>query len=994
MVITIFKYCIRYYAKLTVMKNFLFAILATIIVSGSSLAQNSVLSSGNWYKISTTTNGIHKISYTDLQSYGINPNLIDPRDIKIYGNGGGMLEQINSAPKTNDLEEIAIKIIGESDGIFNTTDYILFYGQAPDKWNYDYSLQTYSHEKNLYSDNTFYFITVGTTNGKRIATQNSSVSPVTITSTKYDNLIFHELDNVNLIQSGRMWFGEIFGTQLSYAYNYNISNLDLSSTAIINTFVAARSPIASQVDVNSNGNTSTIPIINVNTTCYSCRYANLGSSSLTFTPSSTNIPLTLTYNQPDTASIAWLDYFELITRNNLSKNNNQMIFRDKGNIGAGNTTKFQANNTLSSEFVWEVTKHNSVVEQNKTFTAGTTEFILSTDSLREFVIFDLTNLLSPTFISQIANQNLHGISSTDMVIVTHPNFVAEANTLANFHLTNDGINTEVVTTEQIYNEFSSGAQDITAINDFMEYLYNQANSSLKYLLLFGDGSYDYKNRISPNTNYVPTYQSENSIDIIGSLTSDDYYGLLDSNEGTWVGTEYMDISIGRLPIKNTQEANDIVNKIIDYKTNTTSFDTWRKAITFIGDDEDNNVHMTQADFLSDVVETSSCQHIIEKIYLDEYLQVVNGPQQSYPEVEEKIVNSFRRGSLIMNYTGHGGNEQLAFENILDTNSLDTLNNSNYPLLILATSESSRFDNPAFTSFGEQFLLKPNAGSIASFSTTRLVFSAPNFSLNLDVYNNIFNKINGKYKSIGEVFKEVKNLNASNPNNRNFTLLGDPTLTLNFPEFVVNATHPDTLQSSSSNTITGQIEDDSFVLQNWFTGDLIVFIQGSKDTIITLANDGGSPFVFYDRRDTIYYDTIPVVNGLFSYNINLNTVPIHMTGNAKINYYAFNGTTDASGCNDSIYINDVMTSINDYSSTEINATIYPNPSSSTVTISLDDINDDYNFTLYNNIGQVVMNRAIVGNEFSFSVQEFNNGIYYYQITGNADKFKSGKLIVQH
>tara|TARA_R110001592_G_scaffold145676_3_gene369271 strand:- start:79 stop:2997 length:2919 start_codon:yes stop_codon:yes gene_type:complete len=963
------------------MKKNLFTILTTILVSGSSFAQNSVLSSGNWYKISTALDGVYKISYADLQSYGINPNSIDPRNIKIYGNGAGMLEQANNAPKTDDLQEIAIKVVGENDGIFNTTDYILFYGQAPDKWAYDYSSQTYSHEKNLYSENTFYFITVAATNGKRITPQNSSASPVTHTSTKYDNLIFHELDSVNLIQSGRMWFGEIFDTQLSYTYNYNISNLDLSSSSTINTFVAARSSTASQVDVNSNGNISTIPVTNVNTSCYSCKYANWGSSSMNFTPSSTNIPLTLTYNQPDTSSIAWLDYFELITRNNLSKNNNQMIFRDNENIGSGNVTKYQINNTLLSDFVWEITKHNNVLEQNKTFTTGTTEFVVSTDSLREFVVFDLANLLLPTFVSQVSNQNLHAMNSPEMVIVTHPNFVAEANTLANFHLTNDGIITEVVTTEQIYNEFSSGAQDVTAINDFMEYLYHQTSSPLKYLLLFGDGSYDYKNRITPNTNYVPTYQTENSIDVVGSLTSDDYYGLLDSNEGTWNGTEYLNISIGRLPVKNNQEANDIVNKIMDYQTNTTSFDTWRKAITFIGDDEDGNVHMSQADIFSGIVETSSCQYITEKIYLDEFTQVVNGSQQSYPEVEQKIVNSFRRGSLIMNYTGHGGNNQLALENILDTNSLDTLNNSNYPLLILATSESSRYDNPAFTSFGEQFLLNPNAGSIASFSTTRLVYSTPNFYLNQSVYNNIFNKVNGKYKTLGELFKEVKNLNASNLNNRNFTLLGDPALILNFPEFVVNAVYPDTLQNSSTNTITGQIEDDSNMLQSWFTGDLIVFIQGSKDTIITLANDGGVPFVFYDRRDTIYYDTIPVVNGLFTYNINLNTVPVHMIGNAKINYYAFNGNTDASGCNDSIYIDDVMTSVNEYSS-ELKASFYPNPVTNYFTI--EGLDKPYNMTIHNSLGQQLYKEDnILESSKKINVKNFKVGLIIVRIESEGE-----------
>jgi Peptidase family C25/Secretion system C-terminal sorting domain len=975
------------------MKNIFLTTCIVLAICPSLFTQNSILSSGTFYKMSTATEGIYKISYSDLQAYGINPSTIDPRNLKIYGNGGGMLEQLNSAPKINDLQEIAIKVIGESDGVFNTSDYILFYSQAPDKWNYDYSLQTFAHEKNLYSNNTFYFITVGATNGKRIVAQNSSVSTITNISNKYDNLIFHEMDSLNLIQSGRIWFGEVFDTQLSYTFNYTLSNLDLSATATINTNVAGRSPITSQVDINSNGNISTISMSLVNMTSYTARYANIGSSSMNFTPSSTTIPITFTYNQPDTSSIAWLDYFELITRNNLSKNGNQLLFRDKMTIGNGNITQFQINNTLPSDFVWEITKHNNVAEQNKIFNTGTTQFSLSTDSLRKFIVFDLTNLLSPTYVNQINNQNIHGITAADMIIVTHPNFVAEANNLASFHLTNDGILAEVVTTEEIYNEFSSGSQDITAINDFMEYLYNQPSSPLKYLLLFGDGSYDYKNRIVPNTNFVPTYQSENSIDIIGSLTSDDFYGLLDANEGSWVSTnELMDISIGRLPVKTLQEATDVVNKIINYKTNTSSFDDWRKTITFIADDEDFNTHMAQADALASMVE-NQCSFITEKIYIDKYPQVINGTQESYPEAEQKIVRSFRRGSLIMNFTGHGGSGQFASENILDTNSLDTLNNSNYPLMITATSENSRYDNPAFTSFGEQFLLKPNAGSIASYTTTRLVFSSPNFTLNQAVYNTIFNKVSGKYKTLGETFMEVKNLNASNSNNRNFTLLGDPALTLNFPEFVVNAVHPDTLQSASSNTITGQIEDDNGILQNWFTGSLIVFIQGSKDTIITLGNNGGTPFTFLDRRDSIYYDTIPIVNGLFNYGINLSNLPIHMIGNAKINYYGFNGATDASGCNDSIYINDILTSIENVSEDEIIGNIYPNPSSNTVTITLDD-NDDYTFKLYNNIGQIIIeNKKITNGTYSFSVRNLTNGIYYYRITGNSES-KSGKLVVQH
>jgi hypothetical protein len=959
------------------------------------IAQNSVLTSGNWHKISTSTEGIYKISYSDLQSYGIDPTSIDPRNIQLFGNGGGMLAEANYAPKDEDLLEVAIKVIGETDGVFDVSDYILFYGQAPDQWVYDYSSQTYSHKKNLYSDNVFYFLTIGS-NGKRVQLQSSSATQSNNTSTNYDNLIFHELDNVNLIQSGRMWLGEVFETQLSYNFNYTIPNLDLSSDVTINTYVAGRSPATSQIEINSNGNSSITSMNPVNMNSYTGSYASLSNGSMYFTPNSTIIPITFTYNQPDPMAIAWLDNFELITRNHLSKEGNQMIFRDKQSIGSGNITQFQLNNTLASDNIWEITTHNNVVEQNSNFTAGTSDFTLSTDSLREFIVFEINNLLTPTYNSIVANQNLHGLSSPEMVIVTHPDFISAANDLANFHLTNDGIICEVVTTEEIYNEFSSGSQDIVAINDFMEYLYHQPSSPLKYLLLFGDASYDYKDRIPNNTNFVPTYQSPNSTYIIGSLTSDDFFGLLDLSEGTWLlpaGTELMDIAIGRLPVKTTQEGSDIVNKIIDYKTNTTSYDDWRKTITFIGDDEDNNIHMYQSNSLAAIVDTN-CSYITERIFIDEYQQVTVGAQDSYPEAEQKIVDAFRRGSLIINYTGHGGNSGFVHENILDTHSLATLNNNNYPLMIAAACETSRYDDPSMVPFGEQFLLKPNAGTIGTISASRLVFSSTSYSLNLSIFNNIFNKYNNMYLTIGELFKEVKNDNATNTNNRNFTLLGDPALTLNFPELSISATHPDTIQNNSVSIINGQIEDDNGLLQSWFNGELIVFIQGDLDTINTLGNDGGNPFTFYERRDTVYYDTIIVSNGLFSYNIDLNMLPVHMTGNAKINYYAFNNTIDASGCNDEIYINDLLTSIDKVAKTTIKTIIYPNPSSSNVTISFKE-NGPYQFSLYSNIGQAVINsQAINETSFSFSVSELSNGIYHYRVTDQDSNSSSGKLVIQH
>ncbi len=975
------------------MKFIASTLLSIVLLCSNLTAQNSVLSTGTWHKISTSEEGIYKISYADLQSYGIDPTTIDPRNIQLFGNGGGMLPEENYAPKVEELQEVAIQVEGESDGVFDAADYILFYGQAADQWTYDYSSQTYAHEKNFYSDNTFYFLTIGNSNGKRILTQNSSGAAANQTATTYDGLIFHELDNINLIQSGRHWFGEIFETQLNYVFNYTIPNLNLGSNTTINASIAARSPISSQIEINSNGNTIQLTANQVNMTTYTGRYAELESGSMSFLPSSTTVPLTFTYNQPDPTAIAWLDNFEIISRNNLSKEGNQMFFRDHTTIGNGNITSFQISSSLNTNNIWEITDHNNVLAQNVTFNTGTTDFTLNTDSLREFVIFDLNNTLTPSYSSLLSNQNLHGLSVSEMIIVTHPNFISAANDLADFHLTNDGTICEVVTTEEVYNEFSSGSQDIVAINDFMEYLYHQPGSSLKYLLLFGDASYDYKNRISNNTNFVPCYQTENSVDIISSLTSDDYFGLLDSAEGTWASTELMDIAIGRLPVKTIQEADDIVAKIIGYKTNNTSYDDWRKTITFIADDEDNNIHMAQSNSLAEIADTN-CSFLTERIFIDEFQQITNGQQQSYPEAEQKIVNSFRRGSLVMNYTGHGGNSGFVQENILDTNSLDTLNNSNYPLLIAAACQTARYDDPEIVSFSEQFLLKPDAGTIASISAARLVFSSPSYQLNQSLFGTLFNKNGNKYQALGTIFKTIKNENATNPSNRNFALLGDPALTLNFPELEISATHPDTLQNTNSNTVNGQIEDESGILQNWFDGELIVFIQADIDTINTLANDGGTPFTFYARRDTVYYDTVPVINGLFSYDIDLNTLSTHIMGNGKINYYAFNGTTDASGCADQLYINDILMSIDNTELTEIKTTAYPNPSSDVVTIDLAK-EGNYTFNLYNNLGQaIILNHEIKNNTYTFSVSDLNNGIYHYRITDEENNFSSGKLIVQH
>jgi len=562
--------------------------------------------------------------------------------------------------------------------------------------------------------------------------------------------------------------------------------------------------------------------------------------------------------------------------------------------------------------VWEITDPLNIKEQQNTLVGNTISYSLSTDELRSFVAFTTNYETQVVGLGKVDNQNLHGIPQTDMVIVSHPNFLIQAEQIANFH-SEEGLSVAVVTPQQIYNEFSSGSQDIIAIRDFLRMLYERAvipADMPKYLLLFGDGSFDNKSRITGNTNFIPTYQTPNSVDIIGSLVSDDYYGLLDANEGSWAGTEYLDLAIGRLPVKSVQEANNVVNKILNYNT-PASMNEWRNKVVFIGDDEDNNTHMSQSNSCAGQVEIGYKSFNVDKIYLDAFQQESTPGGSRYPEVNQAINETVDKGSLIVNYTGHGGEAGLAHERVLTISDINNWSNtSGFPLFVTATCEFSRFDDPNRTTAGEMVLLNPSGG-IALFTTVRLVFSAPNFVLNTSFYNEIFTKTNNEYPTMGEAFMRVKNLNinASQFNNRNFTLLGDPALKLAYPIHNVlttkingvNVSLADTIKALSKVTIEGQVQD---VLGNKLTnynGIIYPTVFDKEKQIITLANDGGSSYNFNLQTSKLFKGKASVVNGDFSYTFVVPKDISYNFGKGKLSYYSENQVEDANGYHTNFYI---------------------------------------------------------------------------------------------
>ncbi|MFN8417490.1 MAG: type IX secretion system sortase PorU [Cytophagaceae bacterium] len=846
----------------------------------------SVLSSGDWYKLSVTTDGIYKIDYTYLQNLGINPADVDPSTFQIYGNGGGMLPQANTAARPEDLLENAIQLVDDGDNVWEPNEYALFYGQGPHVWKYNGS-NSYSYDQHLYADANFYYLTFNQTSGKRIPTLAAAgAASQTYTAYAYRTAIENELTNI--LYSGREWYGDQFNQFNAFkSFTFYIPSPDPSASTTITSNVLSRSTVTTTMTYSWNGNslgTQTLSImptydhhpegvlskVNYPITNTLLNSSGTNTLQLSFDKGSSNV------------SLANLDYIEVNTTCLLNFNSTSLFFRvpDSENISIAGYT---INNTVGTESVWEITDPSNVKKLSYNFTGNTIDFTQTTNSeIKEYVILNGSSFPGPNYVGRVNNQNLHGIESPsipDMVIITHPDFQFQAQQLANHRMNHNGFDVLIVSPETIYNEFSSGKQDICAIRDFIRMLYGRSTTtdSIKYVLLFGDGSYDPKNRISNNTNFVPLYYSYESLMPLESYSSDDFIGLLDDSDGEWTENpavpEYMDVGVGRLPVRSANDAAIIVQKIINYETSTSGLGDWRNKATFIADDGDNNLHLTDAEAVSDLCAQYNPIININKIYLDVYPQESTPGGETAKLVEEAINRSIEDGALITNYSGHGGVLGLTQEGVVSTNSINNWNNyDRLTFMITATCDFGRFDDPARYSGAEQTLLSEKGGACGVYTSTRTVFQFSNIILNAAIYKNIFSvDDNGKHLLLGESFKRTKNGSTVGVYNRNYSLLADPAMSLAFPKETLVLTkinnNPigsvnDTLKALSKITLEGEIRDVNSQLLSSYSGEVNITVYDKPSIITTLGNGGSLVTNFNLQNNYIFIGKASVSAGIF------------------------------------------------------------------------------------------------------------------------------------
>jgi len=901
-------------------------------------SSGSVMAQGDWYRIGVPRDGIYRITYDFLQNIGVDVNGINPDQLNIYGNGVGLLPRQNSVPRPDDLQANAIEIVGGEDGSFDPGDYILFYARGPHRWNYNQTDDEFRHVKHLYTDTSYYFIAVDAGAPKRITSVSGSSLSATHTVEGFDDYMFHELDLVNHIKSGRTWYGETFDIQNTYSFSgdaFTFPNIQTNEEAIVRTRVCGRTiglSNSSSFNMSVAGMASSSVVVPAISGHYTASYAQERDLVLNFNPTNPAFNISITFNPHSSSSKGWLDYISINVRRSMVMSGNQMAFRDMKTVGTGNVAGFTLTQANSVRRIWDVTDPVNAQSINYGSNAPIISFNRPANVLREYIATTDQNFPSPTFFGKTPNQNLHALANQqplDMIIVTHPMFYGEAMDLASFHSSypDNPVYTQVVTNQQVYNEFSSGMPDITAIKDLMRMLYESANGNEelmpKYLLLFGDGSYDNRSRAASNTNFVLTYQTENSLSPLLSYVSDDYFGLLDFNEGE-AYTDKVDLGVGRITVKTRQEAQDVVRKIKHYMTpdftaevahcsgvGATVFGEWRNRVVMVGDDEDVNIHMWQADSLARMIESNYPDFNVIKIMLDAYQQISTPGGNRYPDVNDAIRENVARGALIMNYVGHGGEVGWAHERILDVSTIRNWENFNsLPLFMTATCEFTRFDDPGRTSAGEYVLLNPNGAGVSLLSTTRLVLSSGNFNLAQVFYNNVFKHKEIPDLRLGDICRATKVGSQNSVNKRSFMLIGDPALRLVYPEKKVYTTSItdtlgtplDTLKALGNVKISGYVGNDDGSVLNDFNGVVTVTVYDKKSEITTLANDGGSPFVFKAFQNVIYRGKAGVNNGYFDLTFIVpRDINLAIESTGRISYYAVSDQYDAHGHTNNITI---------------------------------------------------------------------------------------------
>lgn len=856
---------------------------------------NSVLATGQWFKFKVEKTGIQKIDKSFLQSLGMNTEGINPQNIKIYGNGGQTLPLLNARNTYFDLPENSIQVVGEEDGSFDSNDYILFYGTSTEGYVLD-------NDSNLnpYSDESYYYITANGAAGKRVTEMVEPSGVAAHIISQFNDYQFHEKDEESPTKMGRTWYGNRFDINREQHYEFSFPNIVAGQPMKIVIKAGSASESQTSMAVTING-TGINPLV----------FPSLVSGVLLRTQQfrgqvpagGETVSVDFVYNNSgNPSSVGYLDYVSIEALRQLQGVDGQLPFRYKKAAELTGVGEYQISNASQFSQVWDVTDPYFITSKRNAENASSISFKQSLGKVREFVAINPNDYFTPVKIpnTSVANQDLKGsifkdesgnFKDIDYLIITAPFLVQPALRLASFHKNQRGLNVKVVTTDKIYEEFSSGKQDVSAIRNFIRYLYYNASSPskrLKYVGIIGDTSVDYKNRLPNNNNIVPTFHTVDGTSETNSFMSDDFYGNMDDSEGTIGGTSYdengnklddvdlLDIAMGRIIVDNVPLANAMVDKIINYFSKS-SYGNWRTNFVLVSDDVDKPTERSlqeSLDALGDEISAEKPFINVKKIHTDAYQQQTSAGGNRYPDVNEAFKNAIDVGAIVVNYFGHGGEDGLAHEAIYTKEMAQEFKNKdNLPCFVTVTCEFTKFDNPLRITAGELTFQNKEGGAISLVTTTRAVYISVGIEFNKKLAKPMFGYDMDTPEVPAEALRLTKN-NISTTTRRVIFYLGDPALPLAFPKKDIRITKlngvpvgdsTDVMKALSKVKLEGEVVNENGQIATNYNGTLEAKVFDKNVMRRTLDNDNNNVFMdFVTLGEAMFNGRASISNGKFEF----------------------------------------------------------------------------------------------------------------------------------
>lgn len=888
----------------------MFSCVVSYALPAGFYASSSRLASGKWTKIEVKESGMQFISNATLRNLGFS----NPEKVNVYGYGGRMLPECLDSKMNDDLPPVPS---------LHTATGIVFFGHSTTAWKEAESqAMKYSHMINAYSEKAYYFISDSDSDSDANELSSSpSLNPeASGPIATFTERIAHEQDLIAPSTTGRMLLGEDFRTQSTRTFPFNLPG-NTGDAKIRIRFGANVTNGSSSLIMSANGDqlpsTQSDKISGVSSTE---NFIATTTTSKTVENPGEKLNLAIQYSHTGALFTAALDYIEIEYTRELKLLNGEIYFY----LSPDRNSTVTVDGCSSSTVIWDVTDPLAPMLVEHSLSGNTANFTMSA-GYHEFVAFnpsEIKRTVSPAGI--VANQDIHAMDAPGMVIISPDIFRSAAQRIAELHAATDGLKVVVLSPEQVYNEFSSGAADVTAFRKMLKMWFDRAGGSAdgypRYCLLFSRPTYDNKmvTATVKRAGYprIPIWQSPDGMSVSTSYSTDDYIGMLADNDNVFdIASAEIHVAVGRMPVKSIAEANSAVTKLEKY-VRSPQLGAWRNNVMVIADDQDNGEHLKQAENVITNLRQSGngANFIYEKLYLDSYPLSMSSTGASYPLAKQRMLDKISEGVLLLDYIGHANPREWGHEKLLTWTDITSMTNRNLPFLYAATCEFLAWDDDD-VSGGEEMWLNPDAGVIGMLCPSRKVYISLNGTLNENTAHYVFRKnSDGESARIGDFMLSGKNSISGDSNKLRYALMGDPAMRLPSPSHnivvesigdtnISSADELPVLKAREKVKVSGFIADNDGNLIPDFNGKADILVYDAERVIETYGNGkDGTVSTYNDRKTRLFIGKADVKDGKWETEI---IIPSEIENNfspAMLSAYAFDEQgREANGMSDRFYI---------------------------------------------------------------------------------------------